>query len=71
MSCFRPDPELYYDRYHFGLTYYIDVANSEMTLLDYQIAVNTYLGLRYVSTIQLIKALGGGWCLIKFAAYNK
>jgi multidrug efflux system outer membrane protein len=54
--------ELYYDRYRFGLTYYIDVANSEMTLLDYQIAVNTYLGLRYVSTIQLIRALGGGWC---------
>ena len=56
--------QLYLDRYALGVIYYIDVANTEMDLLNYQIAVNTLQGFRYVSTIQLIKALGGGWsCL--------
>ncbi len=53
--------QLYLDRYTLGVIYYIDVANTERDLLNYQIAVNTLQGFRYVSTIQLIKALGGGW----------
>lgn len=53
--------QLYLDRYTFGVIYYIDVANSERDLLNYQITVNALQGYRYVSTIQLIKALGGGW----------
>lgn len=52
---------LYLDRYTSGVIYYIDVANAERDLLNYQIAVNTLKGFRYVSTIQFIKALGGGW----------
>lgn len=55
--------QLYLDRYLLGVIYYIDVANAEQNLLHDQISVNTLQGLRYVSTIQLIKALGGGWSL--------
>lgn len=53
--------ELYLDRYLLGVTYYIDVVNSERDLLAYQITYNQLLSLRYLATIQLIKALGGGW----------
>ena len=53
--------QLYFDRYILGVIYYIDVANAERDLLNYQIDVNTLQGFRYVSTIQFIKALGGGW----------
>jgi len=53
--------QLYTDRYNFGLTDYIDVVNTERALLNYQINLNQLLGYRYASTIQLIKALGGGW----------
>jgi multidrug efflux system outer membrane protein len=53
--------QLYLDRYTLGVIYYIDVANTERDWLNYQIAVNSYLGSRYIATIQLIQALGGGW----------
>lgn len=53
--------QLYSDRYTMGVIYYIDVTNAETSLLNYQIAANSLQGYRYVSTIQLIKALGGGW----------
>jgi len=53
--------ELYLDRYTAGVTYYIDVVNTERDLLNYQITLNAAAGFRYLSTIQLIKALGGGW----------
>lgn len=53
--------ELYLDRYKLGVAYYIDVANTERDLLNFEISLNAYAGFRYVSTIQLIKALGGGW----------
>jgi multidrug efflux system outer membrane protein len=53
--------QLYSDRYKLGVTYYIDVANTERDWLNYQVSVNTLLGYRYLATIQLIQALGGGW----------
>lgn len=53
--------QLYIDRYKLGVIYYIDVANTERDLLNYQINVNVLQGYRYVATIQLIRALGGGW----------
>jgi multidrug efflux system outer membrane protein len=53
--------DLYKDRYAFGLNYYIDVVNTERSLLSYQMNQNQLLGFLYLSTIQLIKALGGGW----------
>ena len=53
--------QLYFDRYTLGVIYYIDVANTERDLLNFQIAANNLQGYRFVSTIQFIKALGGGW----------
>ena len=52
---------LYYDRYRSGVSYYINVTNTERDLLTYQINVNTLRGLQFISTIELIRALGGGW----------
>lgn len=52
---------LYRDRFYGGLTYYINVVNTERDLLAYQMNVNAIRGFRYLATIQLIKALGGGW----------
>lgn len=55
--------QIYTDRYNAGVTYYIDVVNTERDLLNFQINLNTIQGLRYLATIQLIKALGGSWSL--------
>ncbi len=53
--------QLYLDRYQLGVTYYINVANTERDWLNYKINTNLILGYRYLTTIQLIQALGGGW----------
>ncbi len=53
--------ELYLDRYEAGLTYYIDVVNTENALLEHRIRLNELRGFRFLATIQLIKSLGGGW----------
>lgn len=53
--------QLYRDRYELGVTDYINVANTERDLLNYEISSASLLGLKYLSTINLIKALGGGW----------
>lgn len=53
--------ELYLDRYKAGLTYYIDVVNTERDLLNYQVNLIELLGFRYIATIQMIKSLGGGY----------
>ncbi len=53
--------QLYSDRYKLGLINYIDVVNTERSLLTFQIAVNAYQGYRFLATVQLIQALGGGW----------
>jgi multidrug efflux system outer membrane protein len=53
--------QLYLDRYNLGLTYYINVVDTERDLLNFQINLNAIAGFRFVSTIQLIQALGGGW----------
>lgn len=49
------------DRYLQGVTFYLDVVDSERDLLNAQRAHLTAEGLRYSATIQLIKALGGMW----------
>lgn len=48
-------------RYAKGVTNYLEVTVTERTLLDVQVNYLNVLGNRYLSTIQLIKALGGGW----------
>ncbi len=53
--------QLFTDRYQLGVINYIDVVNTERDLLNFQTTLNSIQGYRFVATIQLIKALGGGW----------
>jgi len=48
-------------RYTKGLSNYLTVLDSERTKIQTDINRVNVLGLRYVATIQLIKALGGSW----------
>lgn len=49
------------NRYNKGLVNYLDVIDSERAKLNVQLNDIGLLGARYLSTIQLIKALGGSW----------
>lgn len=49
------------ERYFRGLVNYLDVVDSERAELEVEITAINLLGQRYLSTIQLIKAIGGGW----------
>ncbi|GEM_PF-23913 len=49
------------ERYLQGLDNYLNVVDAQRTLLDTQREQVKVLGTRYTSTIQLIRALGGGW----------
>jgi len=59
----KKNVQLFCDRYTTGLTYYIDVVNTEVDLFNFQITQNVLQGYRFLATIQLIKALGGGWSM--------
>jgi multidrug efflux system outer membrane protein len=48
-------------RFEKGLINILDVLNNQEAALSAQINVSNALGARYLSTIQLIKALGGQW----------
>ncbi|HZU32290.1 MAG TPA: efflux transporter outer membrane subunit [Candidatus Angelobacter sp.] len=49
------------DRYTGGLVTYLDVITAEQTLLDSQRLATQILGQRLVTSVSLVKALGGGW----------
>ncbi len=53
--------ELAQMRYNRGLTNYLDVVDAERQLLETEQSSVIVLGNRYVSTVMLIRALGGGW----------
>lgn len=53
--------ELAQMRYNRGLTNYLDVVDAERQLLQTEQTSVIVLGNRYVSTVALIRALGGGW----------
>ena len=48
-------------RYEGGVVGYLDVIESQRTLLVAELDAAQLLGLRQVTSIQLIKAIGGGW----------
>lgn len=48
-------------RYNRGLTNYLDVVDAERQLLETEQNSVIVLGNRYVSTVMLIRGLGGGW----------
>lgn len=49
------------NRYEGGLTTYLDVVTAQTTLLNNQRLATQLLGDQMVSTVALVKALGGGW----------
>lgn len=49
------------DRYTGGLVTYLDVITAQQTLLDSQRLATQILGQRLVTSVNLVKALGGGW----------
>lgn len=49
------------DRYSKGITFYLDVVDSERQELEAERSLIESLGQQYAATIQLIKSLGGGW----------
>lgn len=49
------------NRYKSGLVPYLQVVDSQRSALEAQRTLATLQGLRYLSTVQLIKALGGNW----------
>jgi outer membrane protein, multidrug efflux system len=49
------------DRYTGGLVTYLDVINAEQNFLDAQRLATQILGQRLVTSVSLVKALGGGW----------
>lgn len=53
--------ELSRNRYKEGLVSYFEVVDAERTLLENQILAYDLVGQRLVTSVLLIKALGGGW----------
>lgn len=54
-------------QYQSGVTDYLHVVNAEQTLLSSELSEAQILNQRMVSTVLLIKALGGGWDAQPFA----
>jgi multidrug efflux system outer membrane protein len=50
-----------FHRYQQGIGFYLEVADNERQLLDNQRIYTELWGLSFLNTVQLIKALGGGW----------
>lgn len=53
--------EIANNRYVGGVTNYLDVITAETTLLNSERLQTQLLGQRMVSSVYLVKALGGGW----------
>ena len=53
--------ELANDRYQSGVTSYLEVVDTERDTLNAQRSYQQLVGLRFVASVQLIKALGGGF----------
>jgi multidrug efflux system outer membrane protein len=49
------------ERYEGGIANYLDVITAQQTLLNSERQASQILGQRLVTTVVLIKALGGGW----------
>lgn len=48
-------------RYQQGLVYYLEVVDAQRSFLDTQSSLVKVQGSQFLSTVQLIKALGGSW----------
>lgn len=50
------------DRYKMGVAIFLEVTTAQQDELTAKRAYNAVLAFRYLSTVQLIKALGANWC---------
>ncbi|HTZ97459.1 MAG TPA: efflux transporter outer membrane subunit [Terriglobales bacterium] len=57
----RRELDIANNRYVGGVTNYLDVITAQTTLLDSERLQTQLLGQRMVSSVYLVKALGGGW----------
>jgi len=55
------DTQLSSDQYNFGVVSYLSVSEKELEQLNNEEIYLKLLRHRYLNTIQLIRALGGGW----------
>jgi outer membrane protein TolC len=58
------------DRYNGGLVTYLDVIAAEQTLLDTQRLAAQILRQRLITSVSLIKSLGGGWDAASLKSLN-
>ncbi len=61
LTAARRTLEIANNRYQAGLVTYLDVATAQTTALNNESAVVQLEGSRLVTTVNLVKALGGGW----------
>ena len=57
----RKASALAHTRFDAGFVGYIDVIDSERSALIAERAAVQIAGLRFITAVQLVKALGGGW----------
>ena len=60
-TCSQKNRSISKKRHEAGLTNGIDLLDSERSLIFAENNVINMLGLRFISTIELVKALGGSW----------
>jgi outer membrane protein TolC len=53
--------ELSLDRYRFGAASYLEVINAEQSALNYRRQLAQNMGAQLLTSIQMVKALGGGF----------
>lgn len=61
VNAIRTATRLSRERYDSGFTNYLEVLDNERTLLDAELQASTTLQRQLQATVQLYKALGGGW----------
>jgi len=57
----RASSKLARQRYDAGFSGYLDVIDSERSVLSFERGLAQTSGLRFAAAVQLVKALGGGW----------
>jgi len=57
----KKDENIASARYQFGVNSYLPAARREVEVLDDEVSYLALMGHRYSNTVQLIRALGGGW----------
>lgn len=61
MESARQATRIALDRYRNGIESYLSVVTQQTVQLQNELAAVQIVGARYISTVNLVKALGGGW----------